>query len=207
MSNREVMQQALDALTDCWTEYYQHTSPRTGQWVLDAIEALRAELAKPAPVAVPDGWWLAPVKMTPEMKKACDDERGPMTAWKAWEVFKATAPQPPALAVDVEAVREVEKSDSICMESDGCPTENAVLKRDWRNMTAHIAKLQAAPDEARKDAERYRWLRDVECFVWPSIKRVELDEASSVSLWIQPDVAMDSEGIDAAIDAAMERQS
>lgn len=41
------MQQALDALTDCWTEYYQHTSPRTGQWVLDAIAALRAELAKP----------------------------------------------------------------------------------------------------------------------------------------------------------------
>jgi len=75
------------------------------------------------------------------------------------------------------------------------------------DMAAHIVKLQADNDALRKDAERYRWLRDVECFVWPSIKRVELDEASSVSLWIQPDVAMDSEGIDAAIDAAMERQS
>lgn len=78
---------------------------------------------------------------------------------------------------------------------------------DIEGLIDSVTQLEAALDEARKDAERYRWLRDVECFVWPSIKRVELDEASSVSLWIQPDVAMDSEGIDAAIDAAMERQS
>jgi multidrug resistance efflux pump len=78
---------------------------------------------------------------------------------------------------------------------------------DIEDLIDSVNQLETSLDEARKDAERYRWLRDVECFVWPSIKRVELDEASSVSLWIQPDVAMDSEGIDAAIDAAMERQS
>jgi hypothetical protein len=31
---------------------------------------------------------------------------------------------------------ETERGDQVCEEADGCPTENAVLKREWRRLTA-----------------------------------------------------------------------
>jgi len=33
--------------------------------------------------------------------------------------------------------------DMVCLESDGCPTENAVLKREWRKLRQQLAEYQA----------------------------------------------------------------
>ncbi len=40
---------------------------------------------------------------------------------------------------------ETENSkDGLCQEDDGCPTETAVLKREWRHLTAKVAALEYA---------------------------------------------------------------
>jgi len=39
---------------------------------------------------------------------------------------------------------DTERPDSLCREDDGCPTEGAVLKRDWRRMTAELTSLRAS---------------------------------------------------------------
>ena len=111
---------------------------------------------------------------------------------------------------EVNALRaELAKPSADVVRDEKRPDALGIMRnaRELSDRCQELARRLVKAGTAERNAERYRWLRDVECFVWPSIKRVELDEASSVSLWIQPDVAMDSEGIDAAIDAAMERQS
>lgn len=35
-----------------------------------------------------------------------------------------------------------EQGDSVCHEKDGCPTEGAVLQREWRAQRAEIERLQ-----------------------------------------------------------------
>lgn len=49
--SRAVMQQALDALRDSYDEHWQHCGRGTRDDVRDAIKALEAELAKPAPIS------------------------------------------------------------------------------------------------------------------------------------------------------------
>lgn len=60
-----------------------------------------------------------------------------------------------------------EQGDTICHENDGCPTEGAVLKREWRAMRKEIAWLQAkidalmlehCPDEMT-DEQRENWAK------------------------------------------------
>ena len=36
-----------------------------------------------------------------------------------------------------------ERGDSICHDDDGCPTEGAVLKREWRAMRDTLARIKA----------------------------------------------------------------
>ena len=40
------------------------------------------------------------------------------------------------------------KPDSKCREDDGCPTENAVLRREWRKLTEQLAAVTAERDAA-----------------------------------------------------------
>ena len=35
---------------------------------------------------------------------------------------------------------ETESFDAVCNEADGCPTEGAVLKREWRNLRAELER-------------------------------------------------------------------
>ena len=37
-----------------------------------------------------------------------------------------------------------ESGETKCYDSDGCPTENAVLRREWRKLTAELAAINAA---------------------------------------------------------------
>jgi hypothetical protein len=43
---------------------------------------------------------------------------------------------------ETEMNDEAEMGDQVCNEADGCPTENAVLKREWRRLTAENAALK-----------------------------------------------------------------
>jgi hypothetical protein len=40
--------------------------------------------------------------------------------------------------------KDTESADFICREDDNCPTENAVLQREWRQVTATVAQLEAS---------------------------------------------------------------
>lgn len=40
------------------------------------------------------------------------------------------------------------KPDGKCREDDGCPTENAVLRREWRTLTEQLASVTAERDAA-----------------------------------------------------------
>jgi len=48
----------------------------------------------------------------------------------------------------VAAERDAEP-DRVCHEGDGCPTEGAVLKRDWRRMRSGLLQLRAGLIEAK----------------------------------------------------------
>ena len=41
--------------------------------------------------------------------------------------------------------------DGKCREDDGCPTENAVLRREWRKLTEQLASIITERDAATKD--------------------------------------------------------
>ncbi|MGL4648195.1 MAG: hypothetical protein ACRC1H_02205 [Caldilineaceae bacterium] len=56
-----------------------------------------------------------------------------------------------ALAHPAQAVPltdEAERPESYYREDDGCPTEGAVLRREWRAMRAEIDSLKAQPAQA-----------------------------------------------------------
>lgn len=40
-----------------------------------------------------------------------------------------------------------------CQESDGCPTEGAVLKREWRRLTAKLAEAERQRDNEKRSAQ------------------------------------------------------
>jgi hypothetical protein len=126
--SREVMQQALESLKDCWSEHYQHT----GKCVLDAITALETELAKPAPVAVPDKRVILPGDSVEDAYQAA--------GWNACrEAMLAAAPQPPAPTVDVEAVRE-----GFCpIEQEFCDAVTGALKGDHNDLRKEALILSA----------------------------------------------------------------
>jgi hypothetical protein len=42
------------------------------------------------------------------------------------------------------------EGDRVCHDDDGCPTENAVLRREWRKLTAQVAALTAQCDAAKR---------------------------------------------------------
>lgn len=48
------------------------------------------------------------------------------------------------------------KPDGKCREDDGCPTENAVLRREWRKLTARLASVTAERDTAVEDLRKNR---------------------------------------------------
>lgn len=90
MTPRDVMQQALDAIGSAYREHFVHTHGSTRNELQGAANAIRAELAKPA--AVPDG--------------LPSDGTLPQHYVDGWNAARfAALGHPPALAVDVEAVR------------------------------------------------------------------------------------------------------
>ena len=54
------------------------------------------------------------------------------------------------------------KPDSKCREDDGCPTENAVLRREWRKLTEQLAAATAERDAAVDRLAAYEDLGPVE---------------------------------------------
>jgi hypothetical protein len=48
------------------------------------------------------------------------------------------------------------EGDRVCHDDDGCPTENAVLRREWRKLTAQVAALTAQCEADKRDAELWR---------------------------------------------------
>lgn len=96
--------------------------------------------------------------MTNEIAELLKDYRQlvlTQTPWKykvtAERIDKALA----ALHSPSEAVGEVESEDAVCEEEDGCPTEGARLKREWRQLQSRRAELEAAANMA---VERIAWL-------------------------------------------------
>ena len=70
---------------------------------------------------------------------------------------------------------------------------------DWENCAnpPRIARLLDALDEARRDAERYRWLRDKSAYVG-------INPHARTFLWVLRGILeLTGQGFDAAIDAAM----
>lgn len=60
-----------------------------------------------------------------------------------------------------------EQGDSVCHEKDGCPTEGAVLRREWRAQRAEIERLQNELHEVaglmeRRAARIRAWVPNVE---------------------------------------------
>jgi hypothetical protein len=49
-----------------------------------------------------------------------------------------------------EAIPEPEDEPATCEEADGCPTEGARLRREWRQMRARIAALERANQRLRE---------------------------------------------------------
>jgi hypothetical protein len=49
----------------------------------------------------------------------------------------------------MEMTNETESGDYVCEEADGCPTENAVLKREWRRLTDENKRLRLAVTNTR----------------------------------------------------------
>jgi ribosomal protein L7/L12 len=47
------------------------------------------------------------------------------------------------------------EGDRVCHDDDGCPTENAVLRREWRKLTAQVAALTAQCDEYKRKSKMY----------------------------------------------------
>lgn len=64
------------------------------------------------------------------------------------DIGRAAVSTPTAADGDGAGVSDTEtpQGDSICQESDGCPTEKAVLQREWRRMKALLSR--PAPVEA-----------------------------------------------------------
>jgi hypothetical protein len=46
-----------------------------------------------------------------------------------------------------------EKGDSVCHDKDGCPTENAVLRREWRSLSARVAELEERCKLLKEDCD------------------------------------------------------
>jgi hypothetical protein len=44
-------------------------------------------------------------------------------------------------------------SDALCVEDDGCPTEGAVLKREWRKLTAQLKIAYELADQWDESAQ------------------------------------------------------
>ena len=96
--------------------------------------------------------------------------------------------------------------DRACRDPrDNCPTEGAVLKREWRQKTATIAILTAELESVQADALRYRWLRDQND--WYAEPRIdEADGTKWELVFYTPqriEDPTDDDNLDAAIDAAM----
>jgi hypothetical protein len=120
MTDRELLQQALDMLDDI----NQCSLPPTGiplpAEIDHVMEALRARLAQPEPV---------------------------IYARKEGDLIVVDLPQVPTggggISKDEQPEPEPEKSqDKPCVEDDGCPTEKAVLQRFWRE---HQAQPEQEP--------------------------------------------------------------
>ena len=151
MTDKEVMQMALDALEDFRGEY--GWLPKQEK----AWETLRARLAQPPkdlelPLVRPaefvkliqgkENYWGIPVMRTewpmPELVIQAREEG---------DLIVADLPQVPTggggISKDEQPEPEPEKSqDKPCVEDDGCPTEKAVLQRFWRE---HQAQPEQEP--------------------------------------------------------------
>jgi chromosome segregation ATPase len=55
---------------------------------------------------------------------------------------------------------ETENVDRLCREDDGCPTEGAVLRREWRRLTAALAAAEERAKKAEDDCGH--WANDYE---------------------------------------------
>ena len=52
------------------------------------------------------------------------------------------------LNAELQSENTQPKPDGKCREDDGCPTENAVLRREWRTPTEQLASVTAERDAA-----------------------------------------------------------
>ncbi|MGL4649998.1 MAG: DUF551 domain-containing protein, partial [Caldilineaceae bacterium] len=71
---------------------------------------------------------------------------GEVTHWADLPAAPHEAEAQPAQAVPL--TDEAELPESYYREDDGCPTEGAVLRREWRAMRAEIDSLKAQPAQA-----------------------------------------------------------
>jgi hypothetical protein len=67
-------------------------------------------------------------------------------------------PLPASINRDAAAAEGEAATDSDCREDDGCPTELAVLRREWRSLTSDVEALRRALSQAasrgREEADR-----------------------------------------------------
>ena len=81
----------------------------------------------------------------------------------------------------------------------------ALAERLASGRLAIIEQLTDEVEALRRDAERYRWLRN-EAYVWGSNEYVRSNmQAEAVAIWLRGSTDMTEPGIDAAIDAAMQK--
>jgi multidrug resistance efflux pump len=86
-------------------------------------------------------------------------------------------------------------------ERDESWLSNATLRADLAMANAEVAALKAERDEARKDAQRYRWLQSKGCY-WIEIQ----SQPHGDYIFRGQEAGLNSVGLDAAIDAVIALQ-
>ena len=147
--NNEQKQRALQML-----RRFEQADPRTRQAdnaAVDMAALLHDLVDAPEQAGVPEGWKLAPIVATVDMKNAGADELTGLTSYamgtarKVYAAMLAAAPQAPAVQADMVSADDLAKLLPYGYYMDqpdgGSPT---VLEQ--------VARMA-------EDAERYRWLR------------------------------------------------
>lgn len=115
----------------------------------------------------------------------------------------------PIAAVDAlryrEIMADVHTCGPTCRKTPAC-AERADLREEVERLRADLLTAEGQNLELCADAERYRWLRQ-ERYIFREGAAVTCDTQSEMAaLWIKCPVTNDANEVDAAIDAAMEKQ-
>lgn len=138
----------------------------------DAVDAIKAlSRPAPAPVAVLEGmaakgesqrpyawawechaWCVTAHGKHRGIRKSMDVCKPPLeTQWsddfiRMFPLYDHPATSAPATPTTSGPLEDVERvaADGLCQEDDGCPTEKAVLQREWRTLRAQLAERERA---------------------------------------------------------------